>query len=94
MGLWCVDADQVSVRRLTVPLALCLVAFGLRLGPLWPNRFHSDEALYATWALGIASGGDVLLAGVAPDKPPLLFIRCSGVPGSGTNRSRRAGWPG
>ncbi len=55
------------------PLLLCLVAFGLRLGPLWANRFHSDEALYSTWALGIASGRDVLLSSVAPDKPPLLF---------------------
>jgi 4-amino-4-deoxy-L-arabinose transferase-like glycosyltransferase len=68
-----VDADQVSLRRLITPLVLCLVAFGLRLGPLWANRFHSDEALYATWALEIASGRDVLLSSVAPDKPPLLF---------------------
>ncbi len=52
---------------------LCLVAFGLRLGPLWVNRFHADEALYASWALSIASGRDILLAQVAPDKPPLLF---------------------
>lgn len=67
------DADQVSLRRLITPLVLCLAAFGLRLGPLWANRFHSDEALYATWALEIASGRDVLLSGVAPDKPPLLL---------------------
>ena len=67
------DADQVPLRRLITPLALCLVALGLRLGPLWANRFHSDEALYATWALQIASGRDVLLSSVAPDKPPLLF---------------------
>ncbi len=62
---------QLPLRFL--PVFVCLVAFGLRLGPLWANRFHSDEALYATWALNIASGRDVLLAGVAPDKPPLLF---------------------
>lgn len=67
------DADQVSLRRLITPLVLCLVAFGLRLGPLWADRFHSDEALYATWALQIASGRDILLSSVAPDKPPLLF---------------------
>ena len=56
-----------------VPMLLCLVAFGLRLGPLWANRFHSDEALYASWALAIAFGHDRLLALAAPDKPPLLF---------------------
>jgi len=57
----------------TMPVLLCWVAFGLRLGPLWANRFHSDEALYATWALRIATWHDPLLVGVAPDKPPLLF---------------------
>ncbi len=56
-----------------LPLALCLAAFGLRLGPLWVNRFHSDEALYASWSLGIASGRDILLASASPDKPPLFF---------------------
>ncbi len=56
-----------------VPILLCWVAFGLRLGPLWANRFHSDEALYASWALAIAFGRDRLLALAAPDKPPLLF---------------------
>jgi 4-amino-4-deoxy-L-arabinose transferase-like glycosyltransferase len=64
------------MRRLpswVMPVLLCWVAFALRLGPLWANRFHSDEALYATWALRIASWHDPLLVGVAPDKPPLLF---------------------
>ena len=56
-----------------LPAVLCLVAFGLRLRPLWANRFHSDEALYASWALAIAYGRDRLLALAAPDKPPLLF---------------------
>ncbi len=56
-----------------MPVLLCSVAFGLRLGPLWVNRFHSDEALYATWALQIATWHDPLLAGATPDKPPLLF---------------------
>jgi 4-amino-4-deoxy-L-arabinose transferase-like glycosyltransferase len=61
----------VSAR--IAPILLCLAAFGLRLGPLWANRFHSDEALYASWALAIAYGRDRLLALAAPDKPPLLF---------------------
>jgi hypothetical protein len=55
------------------PILLCWVSFGLRLQPLWANRFHSDEALYASWALAIAFGRDRLLALAAPDKPPLLF---------------------
>ncbi len=61
------------LRSWAVPALLCWVAFALRLGPLWANRFHSDEALYATWALRIATWHDPLLVGVAPDKPPLLF---------------------
>ncbi len=56
-----------------MPILLCWVSFGLRLEPLWANRFHSDEALYASWALAIAFGRDRLLALAAPDKPPLLF---------------------
>jgi 4-amino-4-deoxy-L-arabinose transferase-like glycosyltransferase len=51
--------------------SLCLVAFALRLGPAFQNRFHADEALYASWALHVASGRDLLLASVPVDKPPL-----------------------
>ena len=47
--------QQDSPPSWIMPVLLCLVAFGLRLGPLWANRFHSDEALYATWALAIAT---------------------------------------
>jgi hypothetical protein len=43
------------------------------------NRFHPDEALYASWALSIAYGRDMLLAQAAPDKPPLLFYLMAGV---------------
>jgi 4-amino-4-deoxy-L-arabinose transferase-like glycosyltransferase len=67
------DASMKRLPSWTMPILLCWVAFGLRLGPLWANRFHSDEALYATWALRIATWHDPLLVGVAPDKPPLLF---------------------
>jgi 4-amino-4-deoxy-L-arabinose transferase-like glycosyltransferase len=67
------DASMKRLLSWTMPILLCWVAFGLRLGPLWANRFHSDEALYATWALRIATWHDPLLAGAAPDKPPLLF---------------------
>jgi 4-amino-4-deoxy-L-arabinose transferase-like glycosyltransferase len=54
-------------------LLICLVAFALRLGPLFDNRFHPDEALFSTWALKIARGENLLLTGVPVDKPPLLI---------------------
>jgi len=50
-----------------------LVATQLRLLPLLENRFHPDEALYASFARLIASGYDPLLSGVVVDKPPLPF---------------------
>ena len=52
---------------------LVLVAFYLRATPLTQNRFHPDEALYATFARLIASGHDPLLATIVVDKPPLPF---------------------
>lgn len=54
-------------------LAICLLAFVLRLGPLYDNRFHPDEALFSTWSLQIARGENPLLTGVPIDKPPLLI---------------------
>jgi len=48
-----------------------LVAALLRSLPLLDNRFHPDEALYASFAQLIASGRDPLLSGVIVDKPPL-----------------------
>ncbi len=56
-----------------VLLLICLLAFALRLGPLFDNRFHPDEALFSTWALKIARGENLLLTGVPVDKPPLLL---------------------
>jgi 4-amino-4-deoxy-L-arabinose transferase-like glycosyltransferase len=54
-------------------LLICTVAFALRLGLLFDNRFHPDEALFSTWALKIAQGGNIWLTGVPVDKPPLLI---------------------
>ncbi len=54
-------------------LLICLIALTLRLGPLFDNRFHPDEALFSTWALKIARGENLLLTGVPVDKPPLLL---------------------
>lgn len=45
----------------------------MRLGPLFDNRFHPDEALFSTWSLQIAQGQNPLLIGVPIDKPPLLI---------------------
>src|SRR5436190_919038 len=50
-----------------------LVATQLRLLPLLENRFHPDEALYASFARLIVSGRDPLLSSVVVDKPPLSF---------------------
>ncbi|CAG0928333.1 hypothetical protein TFLX_00852 [Thermoflexales bacterium] len=59
--------------RYLLIVLICLVAFALRLGPLFDNRFHPDEALFSTWALQLARGENFLLAGVPVDKPPLLI---------------------
>ncbi|PID86237.1 MAG: hypothetical protein CSB13_04055 [Chloroflexi bacterium] len=44
-----------------------------RFHGLFANRFHADEALFATWARLIAVWRDPLLLTQAVDKPPLLF---------------------
>jgi 4-amino-4-deoxy-L-arabinose transferase-like glycosyltransferase len=59
-------------RRAALVLALLAAAL-LRTTPLLDNRFHPDEALYASFGLRIAAGHDPLLAGVLVDKPPLPF---------------------
>ncbi|MBN1889750.1 MAG: glycosyltransferase family 39 protein [Thermoflexales bacterium] len=65
--------QDVLSRRQWALVALCLVAFGLRLPPLWADRFHPDEALYASWGLLIRTGRDVWLSSQAADKPPVAF---------------------
>ncbi|MDM8521582.1 glycosyltransferase family 39 protein [Anaerolineales bacterium HSG6] len=42
------------------------------------QRFHHDEALYATWALQIATGQDFWLAETIIDKPPLFIYLIAG----------------
>jgi hypothetical protein len=56
-----------------IVLAAILIAAQLRLLPLLDNRFHPDEALYASFARLIVSGRDPLLSSVIVDKPPLSF---------------------
>lgn len=45
----------------------------LRFRALFANRFHADEALFASWARHIAVWRDPLLLTQPVDKPPLLF---------------------
>jgi 4-amino-4-deoxy-L-arabinose transferase-like glycosyltransferase len=59
-------------------LAALLAATLFRALPLLENRFHPDEALYASFGRLIASGRDPLLAGVVVDKPPLSFYLTAG----------------
>ncbi len=54
-------------------LAALLAATLVRALPLLDNRFHPDEALYASFGRLIASGRDPMLSGVVVDKPPLSF---------------------
>src|SRR5512147_875968 len=72
--MWAEFKSRVQDSKSEVILLLiCAVAFALRLGPLFDNRFHPDEALFSTWALKIARGENMLLTGVPVDKPPLLI---------------------
>ncbi len=50
----------------------------LPLNLLSQQPFHHDEALYATWALEIASGKNVWLAETPIDKPPLFLYTLAG----------------
>jgi hypothetical protein len=60
-----------------VGLAL-LSSLLLPLNLLSTQRFHHDEALYATWALEIASGHNPLLQQTSIDKPPLFLYAAAG----------------
>jgi 4-amino-4-deoxy-L-arabinose transferase-like glycosyltransferase len=61
--------------RLLLVAAALLAATQLRAAHMLENRFHQDEALYATFARFIASGPGrgLLLSHMLVDKPPLAF---------------------
>ena len=69
----CMTERRKCRQSAIVLLLICALAFALRLGPLFNNRFHPDEALFSTWALKVARGENLLLVGVPVDKPPLLI---------------------
>ena len=60
-------------RHGRVAVTVFLLGVALRAAPLTDNRFHPDEALYATFARLVASGRDPLLSTIVVDKPPLPF---------------------
>jgi 4-amino-4-deoxy-L-arabinose transferase-like glycosyltransferase len=63
-------------RRYALPLLLIPAILSVLLLPLpllAGQRFHHDEALYATWALRIVSGQDPWLSNTPIDKPPLYL---------------------
>lgn len=61
--------------RLLLVVAALLVATQLSAAHILDNRFHQDEALYATFARFVASGPGrgLLLSHMLVDKPPLAF---------------------
>ncbi len=58
--------------------AAVLSTIVLPLNVLTTQRFHHDEALYATWALQIASGTNPWLVQIPIDKPPLFLYTVAG----------------
>jgi 4-amino-4-deoxy-L-arabinose transferase-like glycosyltransferase len=60
-------------RTLWWLVGITWLAAAARFHALFANRFHADEALFASWARLIAVWRDPLLQTQAVDKPPLLF---------------------
>lgn len=58
-----------------------IVVAGAALRVVWAFQagLHPDEALYASWALRIADGNDLLLLAVYVDKPPFLPYLLAGI---------------
>lgn len=73
---------QFGRRWLAVAVGLAVLsAVLLPANLLATQRFHHDEALYATWALQITSGADPWLARTPIDKPPLFLYAVAGAMG-------------
>lgn len=77
-----IHRSTTFIQQWGTPLAVSLAtltAVLLPLSLLATQRFHHDEALYATWGLTIASGEDVWLTNTPIDKPPLFLYLLAGV---------------
>ncbi|MDX1522415.1 MAG: glycosyltransferase family 39 protein, partial [Anaerolineae bacterium] len=69
-----------QINWLVIGLGLALLmSLVLPLNLLSSQRFHHDEALYATWAMQVASGQYPGLKQVPIDKPPLFLYTAAGV---------------
>jgi 4-amino-4-deoxy-L-arabinose transferase-like glycosyltransferase len=72
-----VDPDQIPLRRLAYRLwpvvVLLLLGASVRAPLLVGNRFHPDEALFASYARAIVSGQDPMLLIHWVDRPPSGF---------------------
>ncbi|MFN8454441.1 MAG: glycosyltransferase family 39 protein [Anaerolineae bacterium] len=71
----------VLIRGYSVVVLVGLAVLASVLLPanlLATQRFHHDEALYATWALHIVSGHDPWLTHTPVDKPPLFLYLLAG----------------
>jgi len=66
-------ADWRLIPERWVLLGWIVLGAWLRTRGLFVHTFHSDEALFGSWARLIAVWRDPLLRTVAVDKPPLLF---------------------
>lgn len=70
---------QFGQRWLAAAVSLAVLsAVLLPANLLATQRFHHDEALYATWALQITTGADPWLAYTPIDKPPLFIYAVAG----------------
>jgi 4-amino-4-deoxy-L-arabinose transferase-like glycosyltransferase len=68
---------DVTRRGTTIALIVAVLVVGTALQIVMLGqdvRFHSDEALYATFARRISQNGDFLLSDAPLDKPPLAII--------------------
>jgi len=63
--------------RVVAPTLVLLVGAAARIAPLADNRFHPDEALFASYGR-LISTGDWNLATRLVDKPPLSFYLMAG----------------
>ena len=73
LHLWPAPLAALRARPALVLGAIAALGLVLRLSLIAANRFYGDEALYAHWALLIATGRDVFLRTEIVDKPPLFF---------------------